>query len=309
MASRPCTIAATLCLTGLTTLAADKPLRHRFLCVDNHGKKNQLIHVDQHRPENSWTARLPGTPARDLQLVGGGRVLVSVSAGCQEYDLATGRKIWEVMTYRKVNSARRLPDGTTLIGANAKEGITIYKVDREGNELARDVLYPKTGSLRLFRLTPEGNFLLTVGVPRSAIEITPSGKILWQASLAPFTGKGYKVLKTAEGNYLASTGDGVKVVELSSEGKVVRYWGDEKKGVHSEWRLDFFSGFDLLPTGNVVVANWLGHGKHGTGPHLVEFNEKNELVWQWEDHELAKQITNVLVLDGRDDELENGQYP
>jgi hypothetical protein len=283
--------------------------RRRFLCVDNFGKRNQLIHVDQHHPENSWAVPLPGSPARDLQLVGKGRVLVSVPSGCEEHDLKTGEKVWEIKGYRKVNSARRLPDGTTLLGANAKEGITLYKVTRDGKELSRQVIYPETGSLRVFRLTREGNYLFTVGMPRSAIEITPKGKIVWKRNLEPFSGKGYKVLKTDEGHYLASTGDGVKVIEFARDGSIVRYWGEEKKGDHPAWRLDFFSGFDVLPTGNVVAANWLGHGKLGTGPHLVEFNAKNELVWQWEDHKLAKQITNVLMLDGREKEIENGSAP
>lgn len=60
--------------------------------------------------------------------------------------------------------------------------------------------------------------------------------------------------------------------------------------------LDFFSGFELLPNGHVVVANWLGRGKHEKGPHLVEFNDANECVWQWKDHVAARQVTNVLML-------------
>jgi hypothetical protein len=301
-------VVAWACVGVCAAQDADGPKR-RFLCVDNLGKANQLVHVDQHHPENSWAVQLPGSPARDLQLVGKGRVLVSVSSGCEEHDLKTGEKVWEIKGYRNVHSARRLADGTTMLGANAKEGITLYKVDRDGKELSRQVIYPETGSLRLFRFTAEGNYLFTVGMPRSAVEVTPEGKIVWQRSLEPFSGKGYKVIKTADGHYIASTGDGVKVVEFAQDGSIVCYWGEEKKGDHADWRLDFFSGFDVMPSGNVAVANWLGHGKHGTGPHVVEFNDKNELVWQWEDHNLAKQVTNVLMLDGREDEIENGDIP
>jgi hypothetical protein len=297
------------CCSGLGISAANAAPQRRFLCIDNFAKKNQLIHVDQHDRRNSWAVTVPGSPARDIQLVGKNRVLISVPSGCQEHDLKTGKKLWEIKGYRGVNSARRLPDGKTLIGANAKEGITIYTVDRAGKELSRQVVYPETGSLRVFRLTKEGNFLFTVGKPRSAIEITPQGKIVWQVSLEPFSGKGYKILKTDKGHYLASTGDGVKVIEFAADGKMVRYWGDKKKGEHADWRLDFFSGFDVMPSGNVAAANWLGHGKHGTGPHVVEFNAGNVLVWQWEDHKLARQVTNVLMLDGREKEIETGCFP
>ena len=68
--------------------------------------------------------------------------------------------------------------------------------------------------------------------------------------------------------------------------------------------LQWFSGFHHLDSGNIVVANWLGHGKAGKGPHLVEFDKDNKLVWKWEDHQKAKQITNVLILDDLNGQLE-----
>jgi len=269
------------------------------VCIDNFGKQNQLIHVDQFEPGNSWVVPLPGSPARDIQLLDNGRLLVSVSSGCQEHDLATGKKLWEVKGYTRIYTTRRLPDGTTLLGENAKQGIMLYVVDQEGKELSRKVLTPNTGAMRVLRIAENGNYLLNLAKPRRAVEITSGGEIVWEADLSQFGGKGYKVLKLGNGHYAASTGNGVKVVELDGYGKLVRFWGEQKKGDHPDWRLDFFSGFDVLPGGHVVAANWLGHGKHGGGPHLVEFDQKNDLVWQWEDHALAKQITNVLVLDHR----------
>jgi len=55
------------------------------------------------------------------------------------------------------------------------------------------------------------------------------------------------------------------VIEFAADGTMVRYWGDKKKGTHPDWRLDFFSGFDVLPSGNVIAANWLcGFRRHWT---------------------------------------------
>ncbi|MBT3198831.1 MAG: DUF1080 domain-containing protein [Phycisphaerales bacterium] len=61
--------------------------------------------------------------------------------------------------------------------------------------------------------------------------------------------------------------------------------------------LDCFSGFDTLKNGNVVVANWLGHGNQGKGKHLIEFDKKNKVIWTWGDHKTAKVLTNVLLTD------------
>ena len=55
----------------------------------------------------------------------------------------------------------------------------------------------------------------------------------------------------------------------------------------------------ILPNGHVVIANWLGHGKHPDSPHVVEFDRTNKLIWSWNDHKLAKVATNVMILDGR----------
>ena len=181
-----------------------------------------------------------------------------------------------------------------------RSSTTLGVVDRAGKELSRRVLTPNTGAMRVIRITADGNYLLNLGKPWRAAELTPAGETVWEANLAAFGGKGYKVLKTAAGHYLASTGNGVKIIELDRDGALVRFWGEAKKGDHPDWRLDFFSGFDALPNGHVVAANWLGHGKHGTGPHLVEFDVRNRLVWQWEDHAVAKQITNVMILDHRE---------
>ena len=142
-----------------------------------------------------------------------------------------------------------------------------------------------------------GHILMAAGKPFRAVELDAEGKAVWSAALEAYGDKGYAVCRLADGTTLAGTGNGVKVVQVDREGRLVRFWGEPKRGTHPAWRLDFFSGFERLDNGDVVVANWLGHCKHGTGPHLVEFNAGNELVWQWEDHVAARQVTNVLVLE------------
>jgi len=277
--------------------AAGKPPKHRFLCVDN-GQPNRLIHVDQRDPARDWSVEVPGPTSRDLQIVAGNRVLVSHSTGCAEYDLADGRKTWSVEGFHDVQTAQRLPNGHTLLGANTDKGARVWVVDRGGKTLATRILHPDRGSLRLVRVLDNGNALLNVGNPYRAVEVDPNGQVVWETDLARFGGKGYKVARLYDGHTMATTGDGVKVVVVAPDGNLVRFYGAKTKDERPEWRLDFFSGFDALPNGNVIVANWLGHGKHGAGPHLVEFDSANTLIWQWADHRLAKQITNVLVLDG-----------
>ena len=284
--------AGVLCLPRGDVRAAEA-VKHRFLVVDNSA--HRLIYVDQHDPGKGWSVKIPAPRSRDLQLVGDGKVLASHPNGAAEYDLVTGRKGWAVTTYKDVNTARRLPNGNTLLGANAKGGITVYEVDRSGKEVSRRVLAKRSGSLRVMRRLGNGNLLLNLAGPYRGVEIDPTGKIVWQYAL-PRGAKGYKVMRLPNGNTLVSTGALASVIEVDAKGKIVATFGGKK--AHPDAGLDFASGFDRLDNGHVVIANWLGHGHHPSSPHVVEFDRANKLVWQWGDHNLAKVATNVLVLDG-----------
>ena len=265
-------------------------IAHKFLAVDN--KLNNLVYVDQADPKNNWTAAIPGG-SRDLQIIEGDKVLVSHGNGAGEYDLATGKKLWAIDSFRGINSARRLPDGNTILGGHGSGGICIYTVDRKGKKLGELVL-KGLQDLRLMRRLKNGNILLTVSKPYRVIEVDPKGKIVWQAKIP---GKGYKATRLPSGNTLVSTAGAVVIVELDSSGKTVASMGGRK--AHPKLLLDCFSGFDTLANGNVVVANWLGHGNQGKGHHLIEFDRKNNVVWTWGDHKAAKQVTNMLLLDER----------
>jgi hypothetical protein len=35
----------------------------------------------------------------------------------------------------------------------------------------------------------------------------------------------------------------------------------------------------------------------GKGPHAVEFDANNSLIWSWKDFSAAKTITNLLVIE------------
>lgn len=102
-------------------------------------------------------------------------------------------------------------------------------------------------------------------------------------------------MRAACGTTMVSAATARLVVELDTEGGTVRSVGG--RDAHPDVMLDCFSGFDRLENGNVVVANWLGHGNRGRGPHLIEFNRENRIVWRWTDHAAARQVTNVLVIE------------
>jgi hypothetical protein len=282
-----------LCLLPACLLQAQdlpaKEIKHRFLAVDNGA--NHLIHVDQVHPEKNWSVTVPAG-SRDLQLVRPGIVLLSYGAGAAEYRLSDGQPDgWKAEGFKDIQTAWRLADGSTLLGTGAGVIIT---VDAKGVETGRFSIQQPKLNMRLLRPTPAGTLLIGGCAPEFAVlEVErPGGKVLRKL---PLPQKGYKAMALANGNILASAGGTVNVLEFDAAGKTVSTVGG--KAAFPKLGFDFFSGFERLANGNVVVANWLGHGKQGTGPHLVELTPANQLVWSWADHQAAKQVTNLLILD------------
>lgn len=266
--------------------AEETSVKHQFVCIGNH--KDILVYVDQFTPENSWSIKI-AKGSRDIQLLDNDRLLVSHGDGASEYSLSNGKKLeWEVSGYKNIQSARRLSSGRTVL--LSQKGLLIT-LDKEGKELEKLKIKGSKLDLRLLRANQEGNWIIGSKLPKAILVINPKGSILKQYKLP---GKSYKAIQLENGNFLSSTGDSSKVVEISSTNKIVRFVGG--KAEHPSLNLDFNSGWSLAQNGNIIMCNWLGHDKHHTAAHLLEFDSTNKLVWKWENHKLVKQVTNCLLI-------------
>ena len=273
---------------AMATVATGEDIKHRWVCVDNGA--NRLIHVNQTDTSKNWSITIP-SGSRDLQLLSGGRLLVSHGNGAAEYCLADGKRLlWGVDRYRGIQTARRLPDGKTLL---ATVSGTIYEVDAQGKEIGKEQIAVQGLNMRLMRVLPSGNLLIGSAGPKAVIEVSRGGEVV---KLLPLPDKGYVAIRLPDGRTVSTSGGEARIVTLDADGNILSYVGG--KSDHPQLGLDFCSGWDRLRSGHFVMANWLGHGKQGTGPHLVEFSADNKVVWTWEDHKTARQVTNVLMLDG-----------
>ena len=265
--------------TSLALLAVE----HRFLALDNGG--NRLVLVDQAQPARGWSIPIP-PGGRDLQRLGD-RVLVSHGTGATEYALADGKAGWSWTGGKGISSARRLADGATLL---LRDG-AMLRLPAGATKPTEIPVAGLEGS-RLVREDGPGRFLIGLSNPKALLSVREDGHVL---SRLPLPGKGYTGLRLPEGHVLASTGAAVSVLELDAQGAVVRTFGGLQ--AHPQARLLWFSGFQRLANGDVVVANWCGHGQEGRGPHAVQFDAANRLVWSWEDHRAAATVTNLLILE------------
>ena len=285
-------------ITSLLAAGLDAaPIKHEFVAIDEG--LAHLLYVNENAPAKNWLVPIGQPQARDLQLIGGHRLLVGHDAGYAEFDLATGRKVAEVSSYHGIASARRLPNGHTLLaGVNlgGATGVVVLEVDA-ANTVANRIVYPGN-YVRLLRQTARGTFLLMTDT--TIREGDPTGAIVWEAKVDGFR-HAWKAVRLPDGHTLASAGYGAFLVELDTAGKIVRKFG-AKGETPAAVNTNFYATFQLLPNGDVVVANWQGHGPgHGnSGVQLLEFDRAGAIVWQWSEADKISSLQGVLVLDGLD---------
>ena len=287
-----------LLAAGLAGPAARaEPIRHEFIAVDE-GLGN-LLYVNELNPGRNWIVPIGHAHPRDLQLIGSGRLLLSHDKGYSEYELSGGRRAFDLASYSNVSSARRLPDGDTLL-AYAVEGkpmgVFVAELDPKGREV-RATVYAGD-YVRLMRQTDRGTFLF--GMNDRIEEGDGKGAIVWTARAEGFR-HAWKALRLPSGNTLASGGYGAFMVEFAPDGRIVRRFGGAAD-VPAEVHPYFYGTFQLLPGGHVAVANWQGHGPGhgGSGVQLLEFDAEGRIVWRWSDRSVISSVQAILILDGLD---------
>lgn len=300
----PCLVIFALLSTWPAILRAQETIKHRFLAADE--SRSQLIYVDQFEPSKDWTIKTP-EKHRDMQLIGGGKLLVNTDSGYREYDLKTHKEVREVKKdfLRGSMSLQRLPDGRTIVGCNQKGGITFCELDGS-DKLVNTITFPQLSNLRLFRLSPRGTLLFgAIELKENkVIEADMKGAILRRVNL-PDARHNYQVLELPNKNLLVADGYGAAVEEVDPAGKAVRKLGG--KPGQPGLLMYFFAGMQVLKNGNIVVSNWTGHGAQDSekAPQVLEFGTDGRIVWKWHDPQRAGSIHGVIVMDDLDPDVLN----
>jgi hypothetical protein len=263
-------VTALTLVAGAPGQAAAAPVRHRFLAVDDG--THTLVHVDENDPARNWSVATGYV--MDMQLVGPGRVLLSVDDGYREYDLASGKLLKSVKgAGGKSYSVYRTSDGHTVLTGDdlgGQKGACLVVYDSADRIIERKVFAGMTMARHL-RPTPEGHYLLAaVG---QVVELDAQWNPIRQFQVA---GNLFKAVRLPNGNVLCSSGPGARSLkELNPQGAVIR----EVRG--DQLKEGSFTGFHLQRNGSVIVANWLGHGPDHDGTGLVEYDREGRIVWSY----------------------------
>jgi hypothetical protein len=272
-------------------------IRHEFIAIDEG--LAQLLHIDEKDPSRDWIVPIGHPQARDMQLIGNGRVLIGHHHGWSEFEIATGRILFEFTGYEGVTAVRRQADGITILSGvdiAGATGVVVLELDENHAEIHR-AIYPGD-YVRLIRQTAQDTFLMSCN--NRIREADRFGNYLREYPVDGFY-HAWKSLRLANGNLIVSAGYGAFMVELDSAGEIVRKFGGRDQ-VPAEVNPFFYAMFQLLPNGHIVLANWQGHGEGfgESGIQLLELDAAGEIVWHWSDSRRISSLQGVLVLDGLD---------
>lgn len=272
-------------------------IQHEFIAIDEGHAT--LLHIDETNQAKNWLVPIGQPAARDMQLIGDGKILIGHHHGYSEFDLKLGRLVKEFTRLEGVTAVRRQPNGHTLIAGvdiPGAKGVAVLELDAADQEIHR-AIFPGD-YVRLIRQTESGTYLMSCN--DRIREGSQAGVYLREFPVDGFY-HAWKSLRLPNGHLLVTAGYGAFVVELDATGKMVRKFGG-KEQLPESVRPFFYAMFQLLPNGHVVLANWQGHGPGfgQSGTQLLEFDRAGELVWTWSKADLISSLQGVLVLDGLD---------
>ena len=284
----------------------------RRLLLNDEGS-SALHYVDLDAPSRSWKFSGAG---RDLQLIGGERVLRSTPTGFVELDLNSGKCLRELALRGAsgIESARRLPNGNSLLLGNGASGIFVWELDRDGRPLQnRSLLGDGLEKGRMLRHTADDKFLFcseTAG-RRLVHEADWVGGVrtLFEVPADVPADSMVKAVRVAHDRIVVSTGYAATLLEIDvAQGRVTRSIGGKAQPAPSGLRRSlsphFFSGYQVLPDGGFLVANWQGHGPtHAAdGYQVLSYDSDGTLIWCFDQAEFPDltSLNNVIALDGLD---------
>lgn len=282
----------------------------RRLLLNDEGS-SALHFLDMDRPERGWTFRGAG---RDLQLIGGDRVLRSVPNGFVELELHEGKLAREVtpVGISGIESARRSQTETTLLLGNSARGIFIVEIDEAGRRL-RTLEGVGLEKGRLLRHAADESLLFCseTGGRRVIHRATFDGGIttLFEVPTGVAADSMLKAVERADGRIVVSTGYAASLLVIDAgRGEVVQTIGGkqqtEPSGLRRALSPHFFSGYQIKSNGDYLIANWQGHGpSHAAdGYQLLMYSADGQLTWCFDqtEHPQMTSLNNVIALDELD---------
>ena len=271
---------------------------HRFLYSDFMNRK--IVYVDEANRDAYKEAFLPEV-AFDLTRCGASQLVVAQRHGCRLYDVEKLRFLSEIKDpehLKYATSATRLSDGRTFI----LDGPAIHEYSPEGKWIRKCTFGDRVKQTRIMRFTDRGTVLIGAytGFAEVVLDenLPPEQRVRAWFQLPGEARYCYQAEWQKDGTLLTTGGYLPEVVRFAADGKVLsRVQATQPEGLSNY----FYAGFQVLPNGNLVVANWTGHSGRDFRPgwKLIEFAPDGKVVWHW-NAEWAGTPNSLIVFDNNE---------
>ncbi len=289
-----CLTVALLVAIGSTAFAEDA-VKHRIMFAEYGKGPNRLVELDADG-KVVWEYKFPSI-AVIFQVLPDGHVLFAhggAPTGVDEID-RDKKTVWSyVSKCPQVLGCQRLDNGNTLI---AEQGpCQAVEVNPKGEvvHVTKMTTTEKEYHLQVRGIHKLANgHILAAHEGEGAIrEYDPDGKVVWEYIKVENCGD---AVRLDNGNTLISCGTQKRLIEVTPAGEVVWEFGAKDA---PELNLTWVGSLQVLKNGHYVVGNFL-RGQEGKGVHAFEVTHDKKVVWTFADHDLAKSIATIRVLDDR----------
>jgi hypothetical protein len=185
--------------------------------------------------------------------------------------------------------------GTTPVTGmdlDGRGGVNVLTLDA-GGTLVRTA-FREGEYVRLMRVTPQDTYLLC---SNDHIKETTPDLVELRRFGAPGFEHAWKAERLDDGSTLVSAGYGAFMAWFDTEGRLSRRFGTAEE-VPAPVAPFFHATSALLPDGQLLVANWQGHGPDNghKGEQLLQFDTAGRLVGTWSSRERISSLQGLLLV-------------
>lgn len=279
---------------------AQTAVQHIFACTDY---AQGVVCIISEEGKLLWQYQAEN--CNDLWVLPNGNLLFNTGHGVKEVT-RDKEVVFNYESKSEIYACQRLANGNTFIG-ECNSGF-LLEVAPNGQIVKKIKLLPDgidggSAYMRNARKLENGNYLVAHYGLDKVGEYNSDGKTVREI---PVIGGPHSVIRLPGGNTLIACSDHngePRIVEVNPSDSVVwQITKNELPGIE----LKFMTGMEILPNGNLVFTNWVGHRPGGKVTHAFEITRNKQVVWIYDDQSILKTMSNIQVLDSKGNPL-NGK--
>lgn len=275
----------------IQNINAQKAVKHAFACTDY---TQGMVFIISEEGKVLW--QYPAEKCNDLWVLPNGNLLFNTGHGVKEVT-RDKKVVFNYESKSEIYACQRLTNGNTFVG-ECNSG-RLLEITPNGDVVKPVKLLPDDidggyAFMRNARKLENGNYLVAHYGLDKVCEYNSEGKTIREI---PIKGGPHSVIRLPNGNTLITCSDHngeARILEIDPYDKVV--WQLTKKELPGI-ELKFMTGMEILPNGNFVFTNWVGHHPDGNVIHAFEITRDKKVLWIYDDQSVLKTMSSIQILD------------